>query len=79
VLSSGVYLNPNLFPELIPMTVVIGDSDYAEAVKSSQIFVDRLRQYGFDVHYERMPGVGHAFTPIAQRLTIELFRKIADK
>src|SRR5688572_9273639 len=79
VLSSGVYLNPNLFPEVIPMTVVIGDTDYAEAVQSSQIFVDRLRQYGFDVHYERMPGVGHAFTPTAQRLTIELFRKIADK
>ena len=79
VLSSGVYLNPNLFPEVIPMTVVIGDADYAESVQSSQMFVDRLRQYGFDIHYERMPGVGHTFTPTAQRLTIELFRKIANK
>ena len=79
ILSSGVYLNPNLFPEVIPMTVVIGDADYAESVQSSQTFVDDLRQYGFDVHYERMPGVGHAFTPTAQRLTIELFREIANK
>ena len=79
ILSSGLYLDPRSFAEIIPITVVIGDADYTESVQSSQMFVDRLRQYGFDVHYERMPGVGHAFTPTAQRLTIELFRKIANK
>lgn len=79
VLSSGVYLDPRYFSELIPMTVVIGDADNAVAVQSSQMFVDGLQQYGFDVHYELMPGVGHAFTPTAQTLTIELFRKIANK
>ena len=79
ILSSGVYLDPRYFSELIPMTVVIGDADYAEAVQASQMFVDGLRQYGFDVHYELLPGVGHAFTPTAQNLTIELFRKIANK
>jgi len=79
ILSSGVYLDPRYFSELIPMTVVIGDADHAGAVQSSQKFVDRLHQYGFDVHYELMPGIGHAFTPTAQRLTIELFRKIANK
>lgn len=79
ILSSGLYLDPRSFAELIPMTVVIGDTDYAESVQSSQMFVDRLRQYGFDVHYELLPGVGHAFTPTAQKLTIELFRKIANK
>jgi acetyl esterase/lipase len=79
ILSSGLYLDPRVFAELIPMTVVIGDADHAPSVQSSQTFVDGLRQYGFDVQYERMPGVGHAFTPTAQRLTIELFRKIVNK
>jgi predicted esterase len=78
ILSSGVYLSPRYFPELIPVTVVIGDADDPVAIQTSQMFVDGLRQYGFDVHYELMPGVGHAFTPTAQKLTIELFRKIAN-
>jgi predicted esterase len=79
ILSSGLYLDPRSFSELIPMTVVIGDRDYAPSVQSSQTFVDGLRRYGFDVHYELLPGVGHAFTPTAQNLTIELFRKVAKK
>jgi len=79
VLSAGVYLNPNLFPEVIPMTVVIGDADDPIAVQTSQLFVDGLRGYGFDIQYEVMPGVGHTFTSKAQSLTIELFRKVMQK
>jgi len=79
ILSSGLYLAPRYFSELIPVTVVIGDADDPVAVQSSQMFVNDLQQYGFDVHYELMPGVGHAFTPTAQKMTIELFRKIANK
>ena len=75
ILSSGVYLDPRLFPELIPMIVVIGDADDSRAVETSQLFVNGLQQYGFDVHYELMPGVGHTFTPTARKLTLELFRK----
>jgi Predicted esterase len=79
ILSSGMYLDPRMFPELIPITVVIGDADNSVAVQTSQLFVDGLKQYGFDVHYEVMPGVGHTFTNTAQELTIELFRKTANK
>ena len=75
ILSSGVYLNPRLFPEIIPMIVVIGDADDSRAVEASQLFVNGLQQYGFDVHYELMSGVGHTFTPTARKLTLELFRK----
>jgi dienelactone hydrolase len=79
VLSAGVYLNPSLFAELIPILVVIGDSDNPTAVQTSQLFVNDLRQYGFDVHYELMPGVGHTVTDKGRQLTIELFRKIINK
>jgi dipeptidyl aminopeptidase/acylaminoacyl peptidase len=79
ILSSGVYLDPRYFSELVPVTVVIGDADDPLAVQSSRKFVDGLQQYGFDVHYEVLPGVGHAFTATAQKLTMELFRKVANK
>lgn len=79
ILSAGLYQNPNMFPELIPMLVVIGDQDYAPSVQSSQMFVSGLQQYGFDVHYELMPGVGHAITKDGVNLTVDLFRKTIGK
>jgi len=79
ILSAGLYLNPNMFPELIPMLVVIGDNDNATAVQTSQMFVRDLRQFGFDIDYELMPGVGHAITKDGVNLTIDLFRKTIDK
>ena len=79
ILSSGFYIRPNLFPEVIPMVVVIGDQDNLDAVKTSQAFVTGLREFGFDIQYEVMTGVGHAVTKHGVNLTIELFRKIANK
>jgi dienelactone hydrolase len=79
ILSAGLYLNPNLFAELIPILVVIGDSDNPTAVQTSQLFVNDLRQYGFDVQYELMPGIGHTVTDKGKQLTMELFRKILNK
>ncbi len=79
ILSAGLYLNPNMFAELIPMLVVIGDSDNATAVQTSQMFVRDLRQFGFDVDYKLMPGVGHAITKDGVNLTIDLFRKTIGK
>jgi hypothetical protein len=57
------------------MAVVIGDQDNATAVQTSQIFVDNLRKFGFDIQYERMPGVGHAVTSTSVDVTLEVFRK----
>jgi dienelactone hydrolase len=79
ILSAGLYLNPNMFAELIPMLVVIGDSDNPTAVQTSQMFVRDLRQFGFDVDYELMPGVGHTVTKDGVNLTIDLFRKTIGK
>jgi predicted esterase len=79
ILSAGLYLNPNLFAEVIPMLVVIGDSDNPTAVQTSQMFVRDLRQFGFDINYQLMPGVGHAVTKDGVHLTIDLFRKTMDK
>jgi pimeloyl-ACP methyl ester carboxylesterase len=79
ILSSGVYLNPNMFAELVPILVVIGDRDDPVAVQSSQIFVRDLGKFGFDVQYEIMPGVGHTVTKDGIRWTIELFRKTIGK
>jgi hypothetical protein len=79
ILSAGLYLNPNMFAELIPMLVVIGDNDNATAVQTSQLFVRDLRQFGFDVDYELMPGVGHVVTKDGVKLTIDLFRKTISK
>jgi len=79
ILSAGVYLDPKMFPEFLPMTVVIGDADNQVAVQTCQLFVGALQQHGFDVRYELLSGVGHSFTPTAQKLTIELFRKTVNK
>lgn len=79
ILSSGFYIRPNLFPEVIPMVVVIGDQDNPDAVKTSQAFVTGLREFGFDIQYEVMTGVGHAVTKHGVNLTIELFRKTTGK
>ena len=79
ILSSGVYLNPNMFAELVPILVVIGDRDDPVAVETSRMFVRNLGQFGFDVQYEIMPGVGHTVTKDGVSLTIELFRRISGK
>ena len=79
ILSAGNYLNPSIFAEIIPITVVIGDADDPVAVQTSQLFVKELKQYGFDVQYELMPGVGHAFTNTGRELTLKLFRKTINK
>lgn len=75
ILSSGFYFDPRSFINLIPMAVVIGDQDNVTAVQTSQIFVDNLRKFGFDIQYERMPGVGHAVTSTSVDVTLEVFRK----
>ena len=79
ILSSGVYLNPNMFAELVPILVVIGDRDDPVAVQTSQIFVRDLAKFGFDVQYEIMSGVGHTVTKDGISWTIELFRKVSGK
>lgn len=79
VLSSGMYLDPGLFPELVPMAVVIGSADNVRAVETSQLFVDDLKSYGFDVEYTVLPGVGHAVTGESIGQTIDVFRKTVGK
>jgi pimeloyl-ACP methyl ester carboxylesterase len=79
ILSAGVYLNPNMFPELVPVLVVIGSSDDQMAVATSRMFVQDLQKYRFDVQYEVMPGVGHTVTRKALNMTIDLFRKTIGK
>jgi predicted esterase len=79
ILSSGNYLEPSMFAELIPMVVVIGGSDDPGAVQSCQSFVSGLQGYGFDVKYEVLPGVGHTVTQDGVNLTLELFRKTIGK
>jgi predicted esterase len=79
ILSSGVYLDPKMFAQLVPMLVVIGGADNQQAVQTSQLFVDGLKSYGFDVEYKVLPGVGHTVTREGIRATIELFRKTMGK
>jgi predicted esterase len=79
ILSAGVYLNPNMFAELVPVLVVIGSSDDQTAVATSHMFVQALQKYGFDVQYEVMPRVGHQVTRRGLKLTIDLFRKTTGK
>ncbi len=79
ILSAGLYLNPRLFPQIIPMTIVIGGSDDPTAVQTSQMFADGLNQYGFHAQYTLLPGVGHTVTNKGKQLTIELFRTVNQK
>ena len=39
ILSAGVYLNPNMFVELVPVVVVIGDQDNPTSVQTSQVSI----------------------------------------
>ncbi len=79
ILSAGNYVDPSAFTFLIPVLVVIGDSDDPVAVQSSQVFVNQLAAHRFDVQYKVMPGVGHALTEDGADLTIRLFRKTIGK
>lgn len=79
ILSAGVYLNPSMFINLVPMLVMIGDRDHPDAVQASSIFVSNLQKFGFDIQYVVMPGVGHVVTDEGIDLTIELFRRTAGK
>lgn len=79
ILSSGMYLDPRLFAELVPMLVVIGGSDHSTAVATSELFVNDLKYFGFDVQYKVMPGVGHAVTREGITLTIDVFRKTINR
>jgi predicted esterase len=79
ILSPGLYFNPAEFPSLIPIAVVIGEADDRRSVDTSQLFVDELKKYGFDVQYERLPGVGHTVTKKGVDITIELFRETISK
>jgi hypothetical protein len=79
ILSSGVYLNPNMFAQLVPMLVVIGKADNPAGVQTSQRFVSGLQNYGFDVEFIVMPNVGHAVTEEGTYATMELFKKTMGK
>jgi predicted esterase len=78
ILSAGLYLNPNMFPELVPVLVVIGSGDNQTAVATSQMFVQDLQKFGFDIKYEVMPGVGHTVTRRGLNMTIDLVRKTIE-
>ncbi len=74
ILSAGNYYFPSMAPQ-IPMLVVIGSLDDPGAVAAAADFSAALKQNGFDIQYEQLPGVGHALTSRGQQLTIELFRR----
>jgi len=77
ILSSGMYLNPRLFINFVPMVVVIGGSDDPTAVQTSSIFATNLQKFGFDVQYKVLPNVGHEVTQEGVDMTLELFRRTA--
>ncbi len=68
-----------MFPQLVPILVVIGDADNSQAFQTSKEFVNGLKNYGFDVEYKVLPGVGHTVTKEGVLATLELFRKIHHK
>jgi predicted esterase len=79
VLSAGNYYRPTIVARGIPFLVVIGEQDDPTAVHDCQSLVAMLRQDGFAVQYEVLPGVGHAITDKGRELTIALFRKTMGK
>jgi hypothetical protein len=79
IISAGVYLNPRMFINLVPMLVVIGDADDPDAVQMSSIFATNLQKFGFDIQYVVLPNVGHTVTKDGVDLTIKLFRKTIGK
>jgi predicted esterase len=77
ILSSGYWIQGVQSP--VPILVVIGDHDHPLSVRANEEFVAYMRQNGFEVQYEVLPGVGHTLTRKAKSLTIDLFRKTIGK
>jgi phospholipase/carboxylesterase len=73
ILSTGYYLEG--IQSRVPILVVIGGNDHPDSIRANEQLVSHLKQNGFDVQYEVLPGVGHTVTNKTKTLTIEWFRK----
>jgi hypothetical protein len=56
--------------------VVIGDQDNPIGVKSAGLFSEMLKQAGFSIDLQLLPGVKHEITSQAKELTIAFYRRI---
>lgn len=79
LLSSPEYVRPELFPELIPMLVVIGDREDPHSRNASLAFANGLQNRGFEVKHILLPNAGYAIIPDELNWTIDLFRKTIGK
>lgn len=74
VLSAGNYYEPVPTAREIPFLVVIGDQDDPLSLENAKLFTHSLKEAGFTVELDILPGVGHTVTPQALDLTIQFYR-----
>jgi predicted esterase len=75
VLSAVTYDKPEVQAKAIPFLITLGDADHLGGVKQVQQFTQDLQQAGFNAELHILPGVGHAVTDDARKLTLEFFKR----
>jgi pimeloyl-ACP methyl ester carboxylesterase len=78
VLSSGNYYEPPSASHTIPFLVVIGDQDDPIGLQRAKRFAESLKQNGYPIELDILPGVGHEITPQAMELTMRLYNRIYE-
>ena len=76
ILAAPYYYPPDTQARDIPVLVIIGQSEPSVAVQSAQLYVDQLRQDGYNVVAEFPTGLDHRLTRAMVEKTLELFRQV---
>jgi poly(3-hydroxybutyrate) depolymerase len=75
-MSAGSYDPPPRRARRVPFVVSVGQED-TERIPVAEQFARRLREAGYRVRFEIIPGIGHQMSAQAVELTMDLFRDVA--
>jgi hypothetical protein len=53
----------------LPVWLIHGEDDATSPIAQSEILAEALQQRGFDIRFDRVPGIGHAGALVARFLT----------
>ena len=54
----------------LPVWLVHGEDDRTSPIRQSELLDQAMREHGFTVHFDRVPGMGHAGALVARFLTV---------
>jgi poly(3-hydroxybutyrate) depolymerase len=75
-MSAGAYDPPPRHARRVPFAVSVGQED-SERILIATRFARELKEAGYEVRFEILPGIGHQMSAQAVELTMDLFRDVA--